>query len=85
MSRIDPDPAAGPAPTETPPPRDATIGEVAQAVISSFLGIRKGKAMQRDAVAIKPHQVIVVGIALAAVLVVTLLLLVRVIIRSATT
>jgi len=34
-------------------------------------------------VVIRPHQVIIVGVALAAVLVVTLLLLVRLILRSA--
>ena len=39
--------------------------------------------MQKDAVSIKPHQVVLVGIALAAVFVVSLLLLVRVIIRAA--
>ncbi len=38
--------------------------------------------MRRDAVSIKPRQVILVGIALAAVFVVTLLLLVQVIIRT---
>ena len=64
-------------------PRDATLPEVVGAVFSSFLGIRKGKAMQKDAVSIKPHQVVLVGIALAAVFVVSLLLLVRVIIRAA--
>lgn len=72
--------SAAPSP---PSPRDATLGEVVGAVFSSFLGIRKGKAMHRDAVSIKPKQVVIVGIALAAVLVVTLLLLVRVIISAA--
>ena len=49
-----------------PKPRDATLPEVVGAVFSSFLGIRKGKAMQKDAVSIKPHQVVLVGIVLAA-------------------
>ena len=39
--------------------------------------------MRRDAVTIKPHQVIVVGILLAAVLVASLLILVRMITRGA--
>jgi hypothetical protein len=63
--------------------RNATLPEVVAAVFSSFLGIRKGKAMRKDAVAIRPHQVIVVGIVLAAVFVVSLILVVRLIIRVA--
>ena len=76
-------PSSEPLAEHAPKPRDATLPEVVGAVFSSFLGIRKGKAMQKDAVSIKPHQVVVVGIALAAVFVVSLLLLVRVIIRAA--
>lgn len=56
--------------------------EVIGAVFWSFFGIRKGDAMRRDAVTIKPHQVIVVGILLAAVLVASLLILVRMITRG---
>ena len=63
--------------------RRASLLEVAGAVFGSFLGIRRGNAMQRDAVTIKPAQVIVVGIILAACLVVSLLLLVRFIVRTA--
>jgi len=69
------DPAATPA-------RRATLREVVGAVFWSFFGIRKGDAMRRDAVTIKPHQVIVVGILLAAVLVAALLILVRMITRG---
>lgn len=71
----------GPASPQTP--RNASLLEVAGAVFSSFLGIRRGKAMRRDEVSIKPQQVIIVGVILAALLVVALLLLVRVIIRAA--
>jgi Protein of unknown function (DUF2970) len=67
-----PDPA-------TSSPRQATLGQIIGAVLWSFFGVRKGAAMQRDAVTIKPHQVIIVGILLAAVLVVVLLIVVRVI------
>ena len=66
-----------------PPPRQATLREVVATVFSSFLGIRKGAAMRKDAVTVKPHQVILVGIALAAVFVLTLIFVVRLIIRSA--
>ncbi|MEP7206775.1 MAG: DUF2970 domain-containing protein [Casimicrobiaceae bacterium] len=65
-----------------PPPR-ASLLQVAGAVFWGFFGVRKGRALQRDAVTIKPLQVIVVGIILAAVLVVSLLLLVRFIIAQA--
>ena len=76
------------APEAEPPPSNdgresATLPQVAGAVFWSFFGIRKGNAMQRDAVTIKPVQVIVVGLALAALIVLALLALVRVILRVA--
>ncbi len=72
-------------PSAPPPaaPRPATLLEVVATVLSSFTGIRKGAAMRKDAVTIRPHQVILVGVALAAVFVVTLVFVVRLIIRSA--
>ena len=72
-----------PSPDPDPPPRPATLREVVATVFSSFLGIRKGAAMRKDAVTVKPHQVVLVGLALAAVFVVTLILVVRVVIRAA--
>ena len=60
----------------------ATLRQVLGAVLWSFFGVRKGDAMRRDAVTIKPHQVIIVGILLAAVLVVALLIVVRLITRN---
>lgn len=73
-----------PPPADPPPKaRPATLREVVGAVFWSFFGVRKGHAMRRDAVSIRPHQVIVVGVALAALLVVLLLTLVRVILRAA--
>ena len=72
-----------PSPDPDPPPRPATLREVAGTVFSSFLGIRKGAAMRKDAVTVKPHQVVLVGLALAAVFVVTLVLVVRLVIRTA--
>ena len=73
-------PAHPPSPGET---RPATFAQVAGAVFWSFFGVRRGNAMRRDAVAIRPHQVIIVGIVLAAIFVATLLILVRVIISAA--
>jgi uncharacterized transporter YbjL len=71
-------------PDATPPsPRQATLRQIVSAVFWSFFGVRKGDAMQRDVVTIKPHQVIIVGILIAAGLVVALLILVRIITRNA--
>ena len=72
------------APPEAPkpPPPAATFRQVVSAVFWSFFGVRKGKAMQRDAVTIRPHQVILVGIVIAAMLVVALIVLVRTITRG---
>ena len=69
-----------PSPTD-PPQRPATLLEVVGVVFSSFLGLRKGQALRK--VVVRPQQVIVVGIALAAVFVLTLVMLVRLIIRMA--
>ena len=75
---------APPPPDEKPPaPRPATLREVVGAVFWSFFGVRKGKAMRRDAVSIRPHQVIIVGVVLAALFVFSLLGLVRLIMRAA--
>ena len=76
---------SAPPPSTDPPPdgRPATLREVVGAVFWSFFGVRKGNAMQRDAVTIKPLQVVVVGVLLAAVFVITLLVIVRIIVSSA--
>lgn len=66
-----------------PKPPDASLRQVVGAVLWSFFGVRKGRAMHRDVVAIRPHQVILVGIAIAALLVAALLLVVHVIVASA--
>jgi hypothetical protein len=77
-------PPPDPDPDTLPPtPRPATLGQVVNAVLWSFFGVRKGDAMRRDAVTIKPHQVIIVGILAAVVLVVTLLIVVRLITQNA--
>ena len=81
-SPSDPEPPNrhGNPPAAEPPP--ASLSHIVSAVLWSFFGVRKGKAMQRDVVTIKPHQVIIVGILCAAVLVATLLVIVRVITRG---
>jgi hypothetical protein len=56
---------------------------VARAVFWSFLGVRKGAAMSDDTQRIRPYQVIVVGLAMAALLVSSLIMLVRMIVAAA--
>jgi hypothetical protein len=52
------------------------------AVFWSFFGVRKGRDLLADAADIKPQHLIVAGLLGGVTLVVTLLLLVRLIIRS---
>ena len=78
-----PPPAAG-TPLTPAEPKQASLIQVAGAVFWSFFGVRKGKHMQQDAVTIKPLQVVVIGVLLAAVVVFGLLALVRFILRNAT-
>ena len=64
-------------PEQQPRARDASVLDVAKAVFWSFLGIRKRVSHERDAVTIKPHQVIIAGIIGAVIFVLTLVTLVR--------
>ena len=57
--------------------------QVAKAVFWSFLGIRRRTAHESDAVQLKPSQVIVAGLIGAAILVLSLVLLVKFVIRMA--
>jgi hypothetical protein len=81
-------------PTEPPgsPQRDepqpgarkpASLLQVASAVLWSFFGVRKGRHMLQDMESIKPLHVVIVGVIAGAVFVLTLLVIVRVIIRTA--
>jgi hypothetical protein len=65
-------------PADTPP--RASLLQVVKAVLSAFIGIRKGAAHDRDIATLKPAQVIAVGIGAAVVLVLSLVALVRLII-----
>ena len=60
-----------------PQKRNAGPLDVAKAVFWSFLGIRKRSAHEKDAITIRPAQVIVAGIIGAAIFVMTLVMLVR--------
>ena len=78
-----------PSPNLAPPdppaaPKRATLGQVAGAVFWSFFGVRKGRHMLQDTTTINPFHVVIVGVVAGAVFVLALLVLVTVIIRSAT-
>ena len=67
---------------EPPPaPRKAGVLQVASAVFWSFLGIRKSRDHDRDAVSITPLQVVVAGVIGAAVLVFCIIMVVRLVTR----
>jgi hypothetical protein len=76
-------PTPPPDPDPTTEPRQASLLQVVSAVCWSFFGVRKGRAMERDAVTVKPLQVIVVGVVLAAIFVIALLFVVRLILAHA--
>lgn len=66
-----------------PPVRRASFLEALGAVFWSLFGVRKGLLMQRDAVSLRPHQVVIAGLAVAAAFVLLLIVAVRLIVRAA--
>jgi hypothetical protein len=58
-------------------PRKATPLQVAKAVASAFIGIRRRASHERDVVTITPLQAIIAGVIGAAIFVISLVLLVR--------
>ena len=62
-------------------PASATPLQVAKAVFWSFFGIRRRAEYEKDAVALKPAQVIVAGLIGALLLILSLVTLVQFIIR----
>lgn len=78
-----PPPTSIPPPTADSPPRKARLRDVASAVLWSFFGVRKGHKLEEDAVSIRLHQVIIVGVAIAAMFVALLLLIANIVVRSA--
>ena len=63
------------------PLKKAGVLQVASAVFWSFLGIRKSRDHDRDAVSITPLQVVVAGVIGAAVLVFCIIMVVRLVTR----
>lgn len=81
MADLPPDTSRSPS-DDQPKPQPATPWQIVNAVFWSFFGVRRGDAMRRDLIAIRPHQIIIVGILIAVALVVTLLIIVRIITRG---
>ena len=65
------------APTE----RQASLRQTVKAVASSFFGVRGRRAHEEDMAKLNPIVVIGVGIALAAVFVLTLITIVRMVVK----
>jgi len=80
MSDNDPIPPFPPPPT--PLGRRPGFLRVMLAVFWSFFGVRKGRDLLADGTDIKPQHLVAAGLLGGLMLVVTLLLLVRLIIRS---
>ena len=78
MPDIDPKPTRSAPEARVPP----SFLRVVLAVFWSFFGVRKGRDLLADASSIKPQHFIVAGLIGAAVVIFTLLLLVRLIIKS---
>jgi hypothetical protein len=74
--------SATPAAISEAPPPSASLRQVVGAVLWSFFGVRKCKAMLRDVTTIKPAQLIVVATLCAASFVFTLLVICRLIARG---
>jgi hypothetical protein len=74
-------PKAVESPSNGPSPRAATFGQTLSAVLWSFFGVRKGKDMHQDAVSINPVHLILMGVGMAALVVVGLLVLTHMIVH----
>ena len=82
------EPTRPPQPSEHEPSqpgarKPASLLQVASAVFWSFFGVRKGRHMLQDMESIKPLHVVIVGVVAGAIFVLTLVVVVRVILRAA--
>jgi hypothetical protein len=66
-----------------PEPKSASPLQVAKAVLSAFLGIRKRTGHEKDVAQLKPAQVVIAGLVAALVFVLGLVLLVKFIVGRA--
>jgi hypothetical protein len=78
MTESDPNPTGEPLPERNKP----GFVRIVLAVFWSFFGVRKGRDLLADAASIKPHHLIVAGLIGGLMVISSLLLLVRLIIKS---
>lgn len=65
-----------------PAPRRASFGQTARAVLWSFFGVRKRADYESDAAQLNPVHVIVMGVLGAALFVLVLVVIVRIVVSS---
>ncbi|HEY3179863.1 MAG TPA: DUF2970 domain-containing protein [Casimicrobiaceae bacterium] len=71
-------------PSSDPPPRrSAGPLQIASAVFWGFFGVRKQRKLEQDVATIKPHHIVIAGVIGAALFVVLLILIVKVIVANA--
>lgn len=69
--------------SDPPAPRQASLLKIVAAVLWSFFGVRKRAQLEEDSALIRPHQIIIAGILVAAVFVVLLIMIARLVVRFA--
>ena len=75
--------SAEPRPDDRAPPRPPGFFPIVLAVCSSFFGVRKRREHDTIAPSIKPQHLIVAGVIGAALFVLTLIVVVRIVIANA--
>ena len=75
--------AANDSPPDPPPRRSAGPLQIASAVFWGFFGVRKRKNLEQDVTTIKPHHIVIAGIIGAALFVLVLIVIVRIIVANA--
>lgn len=66
---------------KTEKPASASFFQIVKAVLSAFVGIRRKSDHEFDAATLKPHQVIIGGLIGAALFVICVMLLVRLVVN----
>lgn len=70
-------------PEERVTKRKLSFGATVKAVLWSFIGIRKRKDYEQDAAELNPIHVLIAGVIAAAIFVITLIVIVRIVIANA--
>ena len=68
---------------DPPPQRSASPLQIASAVFWGFFGVRKQQKLEQDVATIKPHHIVIAGVIGAALFVLLLIVIVRLIVTNA--